>query len=61
MALNLEDYYVLLHPALAIVVGFPMLGLIVRLAWQTRIRRQRFSGNSSKLAEGFYWQMRLYA
>jgi Protein of unknown function (DUF4079) len=39
MALNLEDYYILLHPALAIVVGFPMLGLIARLAWQTRIRR----------------------
>ncbi|BAZ09137.1 hypothetical protein NIES4071_09430 [Calothrix sp. NIES-4071] len=39
MTLNLEDYYILLHPALAIVVGFPMLGLIARLAWQTRQRR----------------------
>jgi MFS family permease len=43
MDLNLEDYYVLLHPAIAIVVVFPILGLIVRLAWQTRQRRLQFA------------------
>jgi hypothetical protein len=50
MDLNLEDYYVLLHPAIAIVVIFPMLGLIARLAWQTRQRRlQSLAGGRSNI------------
>lgn len=36
MDLNLEDYYTILHPTIAIIVIFPLLGLIVRLALQTR-------------------------
>jgi hypothetical protein len=39
MDLNLEDYYALLHPLVAIAAVFPMLGLIARLARQTRQRR----------------------
>jgi hypothetical protein len=36
MDLNPEDYYTILHPMIAIIVIFPLLGLIVRLALQTR-------------------------
>ena len=33
------DWLWILHPALAIVVVYPLLGMVVRLAWQTRQRR----------------------
>ena len=33
------DWLWLLHPALAVVVVFPLIGMVVRLAWQTRQRR----------------------
>jgi len=50
MDLNLEDYYTLLHPTIAIVVIFPLLGLIVRLAWQTYQRRvHAVAGERSKI------------
>lgn len=33
------DWLWLLHPALAVVVVFPLIGMVLRLAWQTRQRR----------------------
>jgi hypothetical protein len=50
MDLNLEDYYTILHPTLAIAVIFPLLGLMVRLALQTRERRlQVVAGERSNI------------
>ena len=33
------DWLWILHPALAIVLIYPLIGMVVRLAWQTRQRR----------------------
>ena len=33
------DWFWILHPALAVVVIYPLIGMVVRLAWQTRQRR----------------------
>ena len=33
------DWLWVLHPALAVVLVYPLLGMVVRLAWQTRQRR----------------------
>ena len=33
------DWLWILHPALAVVLVYPLLGVVVRLAWQTRQRR----------------------
>lgn len=33
------DWLWILHPALAVVLVYPLLGMVVRLAWQTRQRR----------------------
>lgn len=33
------DWLWILHPALAVVLIYPLLGMVVRLAWQTRQRR----------------------
>ncbi len=50
MDLNLQDYIVLLHPAIAVAVVFPIIGMVVKMAWQTRQRRlETLSGNKSKL------------
>ena len=34
-----SDWLWILHPALAVVLVYPRLGMVVRLAWQTRQRR----------------------
>ena len=34
-----SDWLWILHPALAVVLVYPLLGVVVRLAWQTRQRR----------------------
>jgi uncharacterized membrane protein YeiH len=50
MALNFQDYILLLHPTIAIAVVFPLIGMVVKMAWQTRQRRlETLSGNKSKL------------
>ena len=36
---ELSDAFTLLHPAIAIVFVFPLISLVVNLAWQTRQRR----------------------
>ena len=33
------DWWLLLHPVLAVVVIYPLLGVVVRLGWQARQRR----------------------
>lgn len=33
------DWFWILHPALAVVLIYPLIGMVVRLAWQTRQRR----------------------
>ena len=33
------DWLWILHPALAVVLIYPLIGMVVRLAWQTRQRR----------------------
>ncbi|MBW4690695.1 MAG: DUF4079 domain-containing protein [Lyngbya sp. HA4199-MV5] len=37
--MNAEDFILLLHPAIAVIVVFPLIGMVVRMAWQTRQRR----------------------
>ncbi|MBD2195979.1 MULTISPECIES: DUF4079 domain-containing protein [Calothrix] len=37
--MQLADFLVLIHPAIAVVIFFPLLGNVVNLAWQTRQRR----------------------
>ncbi len=37
--MNAEDYLTLIHPTLAVTVIFPMLGMVLYYAWQTRQRR----------------------
>jgi hypothetical protein len=39
MYLGLEDLFLLMHPALAVLIVFPLLGIVLRMAWQTRQRR----------------------
>lgn len=50
MDLNLQDYFLLLHPAIAATVVFPLIGMVVKMAWQTRQRRlETVQGTKSKL------------
>jgi Protein of unknown function (DUF4079) len=50
MDLNLQDYILLLHPAIAVAIVFPIIGMVVKMAWQTRQRRlETLVGNKSKL------------
>jgi peptidoglycan/LPS O-acetylase OafA/YrhL len=49
MDLNLQDYIVLLHPTLAVAVVFPLIGMVVKMAWQTRQRRLDTLSGKSKL------------
>ena len=36
---EIKDAFTLLHPAIAIVIIFPLIGMVINLAWQTRQRR----------------------
>jgi hypothetical protein len=42
-----EDLIALLHPAIAVAVVFPLIGMVVNFAWQTRVRRLQ-SANDGK-------------
>jgi MFS family permease len=45
-----KDLMALIHPVLAILVVFPIIGIVVNLAWQTRQRRlQTASGGKSQI------------
>ncbi len=48
--LKAEDIVALLHPLLAVVLVFPLIGMVANFAWQTRQRRlQTKKGNKSKI------------
>jgi drug/metabolite transporter (DMT)-like permease len=48
--MELTDFLALVHPALAVAIVFPMLGIVLNMAWQTRQRRQQIaSGDKSKI------------
>lgn len=42
----------LVHPAIAIVIIFPLLGIVVNFAWQTRQRRLHAKDGKSKIPPG---------
>lgn len=41
-----NDLILLLHPAIAAVVVFPLIGMVVNMAWQTRARRLQTAAKS---------------
>lgn len=48
---EIRDAFTLLHPAIAIFFVFPLIGMVVNLAWQSRQRRlQAKSGGASKIS-----------
>lgn len=48
--MNAQDMTLLFHPALAVVFVFPLIGIVVHYAWQTRQRRlQSKEGGKSKI------------
>lgn len=50
MDLNTKDIILLLHPAFAVIFVFPLIGMVVRMAWQTRQRRLELkASNKSKI------------
>jgi hypothetical protein len=50
MILELTDWLRLIHPTLAVFIIFPLIGIVVNMAWQTRQRRlQSVDGGKSKI------------
>jgi len=47
--MSAADLAGLIHPALAIVVIFPLLGIVLNFAWQTRQRRLQTKDGKSKI------------
>lgn len=48
--MEISDFLALIHPILAIIVVFPILGIVTHLAWQTRQRRlQTVDGGKSQI------------
>ncbi|MEW6496923.1 MAG: DUF4079 domain-containing protein [Cyanobacteriota bacterium] len=48
-----SDFLSLLHPAIAVIIVFPLIGMVVNFAWQTRQRRlQTIGGGKSKIPPG---------
>ncbi|MGB3561273.1 MAG: DUF4079 domain-containing protein, partial [Geitlerinemataceae cyanobacterium] len=41
-----KDILGLLHPAIAVMLVFPTLGMVVNMAWQTRQRRLKIASGS---------------
>lgn len=39
-----QDFLALLHPVLAVVLVFPLLGIVLNRAWLTRQRRLQVAG-----------------
>jgi hypothetical protein len=39
--MNVKDFLALVHPAIAVAFVFPIVGIVVNFAWQTRQRRQK--------------------
>ncbi len=48
--MEFKDFMALLHPVVAVAIVFPMLGVVLNMAWQTMQRRQQIaSGDKSKI------------
>ncbi|HBB33803.1 MAG TPA: DUF4079 domain-containing protein [Cyanobacteria bacterium UBA8803] len=48
--MDASDLFALLHPAIAVAVVFPLIGMVVNFAWQTRQRRlQTANDGKSKI------------
>ncbi|AVH62985.1 DUF4079 domain-containing protein [Nostoc sp. 'Peltigera membranacea cyanobiont' N6] len=48
--MQITDFLSLLHPAIAVIFVFPLIGTVVNFAWQTRQRRlQILAGSKSKI------------
>lgn len=47
--MSAADFAGLIHPALAIAVIFPLLGIVLNFAWQTRERRLQTKDGKSKI------------
>jgi drug/metabolite transporter (DMT)-like permease len=48
--MQLADFLGLIHPAIAVIFIFPLIGTVVHFAWQTRQRRlQTLAGGKSKI------------
>ncbi|WP_081942772.1 DUF4079 domain-containing protein [Myxosarcina sp. GI1] len=47
--LKAEDIVALLHPLLAVVFVFPLIGMVANFAWQTRQRRLQTKNGKSKI------------
>ena len=48
--MELEDFFALVHPAIAITVVFPLIGIVINRAWLVRQRRlQVIEGEKSKI------------
>ncbi len=48
--MQIADILGILHPAIAVIFVFPLIGIVVHFAWQTRQRRlQILAGNKSKI------------
>ncbi len=48
--MELKDFLALAHPTLAVAIVFPMLGIVLNMAWQTMQRRKQIaSGDKSKI------------
>lgn len=48
--MEIADFLALIHPILAIIVVFPILGIVTNFAWQTRQRRlQTVGGGKSQI------------
>ncbi|MGK7874028.1 MAG: DUF4079 domain-containing protein [Xenococcaceae cyanobacterium] len=48
--MNVPDFIALIHPAIAVVFVFPLIGIVVNRAWMTRQRRlQTAEGSKSKI------------
>ncbi|MGB7443611.1 MAG: DUF4079 domain-containing protein [Coleofasciculaceae cyanobacterium] len=45
-----KDFFTLIHPILAVIFVFPLIGIVINYAWQTRQRRlQTADGGKSKI------------
>lgn len=48
--MEIADWTALIHPAIAVAFVFPLIGIVVHLAWQTRQRRLQNKEGKSKIS-----------
>jgi peptidoglycan/LPS O-acetylase OafA/YrhL len=47
--MDAKDIFGLLHPAISVILIFPILGMVVSMAWQTRQRRLKIASGGKSL------------